>query len=222
VLESYQLDWAEVKNGLPERFVNACKNPPGRDNPDSLTMLGALSFHTLLFEGDRIHAAKKLDTGVDPSWVNLGCAGSALAKMALTGHTEASANASTFVTTLSERQAMLKMLTADYCGDGKPFTVGGQPLNWRDDHDSMQLAALIATPPQPLVLESRWTEDGAACLEKPRVDVHWTPAGDKEFGDNVYAQIQRHCSPRLLPHCADGSFDTAGYHLLTATVPFQP
>jgi hypothetical protein len=222
VLESYKLDWAEVKNGLPDRFVNACKNPPGRENPDSLTMRGALSFHTLLFEGDRIDATKKLDTGVDLSWVNLGCAGSALAKMALTGHTEASANALTFATTLPERQAMLKMLTADYCGGGKPFTVGGQPLNWRDDHGTMQLAALTATPPQPLVLESRWTENGAACLEKPRVDVHWTQAGDKAFGDDVYRQVQRHCSPRLLPPCTDGSFDTAGYHLLTATVPFQP
>lgn len=222
MVESYRLDWSELVNGNWGDSREVCKNPPGRDNDDALTMTGPYVFHTLMFEGDRIEPSKKTDYAIDESWFNLGCAGHALAKLALTGHTQGAHNAGTFHTTLAERQTMLKMLAADYCGDGTPFTVAGQPLNWRDDHNTMKLAALLVNPPQPLVLESRWTADGAACLDKPRVDVHWTQLGDQVFGSDVYAQVQSHCPAKMPPSCADSSFDTAGYHLLTATVPFQP
>ena len=217
VLESYKLDWAEFVNGSwGDGFRNMCPNPPSRDSSDLLTMTSTNIYRTLVFEGDRIDADKKLDTGIDTTWFNLGCAGSALAKMALTGHTEASRTTGAFTTTLAERQTMLKMLAADYCGDGTPFTVAGQPLNWSDDHGTMKLVA----PPASLVLESRWTPSGAACLDKPRVDVHWTQLGWDTFGADVYDQVLAHCP--LLPQCADASFNNDGYHLLTATVPYQP
>jgi hypothetical protein len=222
VLEDYKLDWSEFTNGNWGRFVNVCTNPPGRESGELLTMTGQDMFRTLLFEGDRIDAAHKRDTGIDTTWFNLGCAGSALAKMALTGHTEASHVSGAFHTTLAERQTMLKMLAADYCGDGEPFTVAGQPLNWRDDHGTMKLTALLMFPPQPLALESRWNENGAVCLDKPRVDAHWTALGAATFGSDVYDQVASHCPRRMPPPCADGSFATDGYHLLTATVPYQP
>lgn len=215
VLESYKLDWTELVNGNWGDFRDVCKNPPSRDSGDLLTMTGANIYRTLLFEGDRIDANKKLDTGVDNSWFNLGCAGSALAKMALTGHTQAAVNAGTFLTTLSERQTMLKMLAADYCGDGMPFTVPGQPLNWEDDHGTMKLLS----QPAQLALESRWTEKGAACLDKPRVDAHPTSLSTQVFGGiiPVYDQVQSHCPLQMPPPCADPSLALGGYHLLSAT-----
>jgi len=220
MLETYKLDWTELnQNGTPLGDpVNMCKHPPNVEDPTTLGMTGDFAYQTLLFEGDRIDARKKLDTRVNNSWFNLGCAGSALAKMALTGHTEASANAHAFSTTLAQRQTMLKMLAADYCGDGTPFTVGGQPLSWRDDAGTMKLLG------QPLVLEARWTPDGAACLDKPRIDAHWTVAGSTQFGVDVavYDQVKNHCPASMPPPCADSSFEVDGYHLLTATVPFQP
>jgi hypothetical protein len=220
MLETYKLDWTELnQNGTPfSDPVNMCKHPPNVEDPTTLGMTGDFAYQTLLFEGDRIDARKKLDTRVNNSWFNLGCAGSALAKMALTGHTEASANAHAFSTTLAERQTMLKMLAADYCGDGTPFTVGGQPLSWRDDAGTMKLLG------QPLVLEARWTDKGAACLDKPRIDAHWTVAGSTQFGVDVavYDQVRSHCPASMPPQCADSSFEVDGYHLLTATVPFQP
>jgi hypothetical protein len=213
-LESYKLDWTELVNGQWGRFSDVCKNPPSRDNGDALTMTGTYAYHTLLFEGDRIDPImKKLDMGIDTSWFNLGCAGSALAKMALTGHTQAALEAGTFTTTLSERQTMLKMLAADYCGDGMPFTVPGQPLNWQDDRDTMQLIA----PPLQLVLESRWTAMGAACLEMPRVDAHPTVLSNQELGVDVYDQVQSHCPLKMPPPCSDKSLAIDGYHLLSAT-----
>jgi ADYC domain len=214
MLESYKLDWTELVNGQAGEFRNMCTNPPNVEDPTS-GMTGSAAYHTLLFEGDRIEAAKKLDTGIDSSWFNLGCAGSTLAKMALTGHTEAAHNARTFDTTLAERQAMLKMLAADYCGDGTPFTVSGQPLNWADDHGTMKLLS----PPQSLVLEARWTEHGAACLDKPRVDVHPTPLSTAVFGANVdiYNLVQSRCPLQMPRQCDDSSLDVAGYHLVSAT-----
>jgi hypothetical protein len=212
-LESYLLNWNEFKNGWGDAR-NVCTNPPSRENPDALGMVGSLAFHTLLFEGDLIDPVGKRDTGVDPLWFNLGCAGSALAKLALTGHTEAARNAGTFVTTLPERQTMLKLLTADYCGDGTPFTVAGQPLNWRDDRGTMKLLK----PADQLVREARWTEAGPACLDKPRVDVHPTTLSDQVFGVNadIYALATATCA-KMPPQCDDLTLETDGYHLLSAT-----
>jgi ADYC domain-containing protein len=218
-LESYRLDWTELVNQNPGRFQNVCRHPPIREPSDLLGMVGQDIYHTLLFEGDRIDAVHKLDTAIDTSWFNLGCAGSALAKMALTGHTEAAASAKTLITTLPERQAMLKMLTADYCGDGTPFTVAGQPLNWADDHGTMKLAALLMQPQQPLVREARWTATGAACLDLPRVDAHPTLNSAQELGPDVYDQVLNHCPAHMPPACAGSAFGVDGYHLVTATVP---
>jgi len=213
VLESYLLDWTEFVGsggGNDKEFKNVCNNPPRKDSGDLLHML---EFHTLLFEGDRIDAKPKRDTGVDNKWFNLGCAGSALAKMALTGHTEASRNAGTFNTSLDERQAMLKLFAGDYCGDGTPFTVAGQPLSWADDANTMQLDAV------PLQREARWYEKGPACLDAPRIDVNPTPLGTSTFATppTIYDQVIAHCPAQLPPPCSGGTLDTAGFHLISAT-----
>jgi ADYC domain len=219
-LESYLLDWSEMApDGSYERFVNMCSHPGERDDTG---MTGPLAFQTLLFEGDRISATKKTIYDVDTTWFNLGCAGSALAKMALTGHTEAARQAQTFTTDPLQRQTILKMFAGDYCGDGTPFTVAGQPLNWADDRGTMKMPALLASPPRPVVREARWTPDGAACLDKARVDAHWTLLGAQTFAANgpVIDQVLARC-PNLKP-CDDNTLDVDGYHLITATEPLAP
>lgn len=219
MLESYKLDWAEFINGSFVRYQNMCKTPPksGKDGDTTLGMTGKLAYHTLLFEGDRIEQDTKHDTGIDNAWINLGCAGSALAKLALTGHTEAAHHAGTFETTMSERTTMLKMLAGDYCGDGFPFTVAGQPLNWIDDKGTMKLL----TAKDKLVFEARWDENGATCLNKPRVDVHPTTLSLQVFASdeyaNVYQQILAHCPAKMLPACSDMGYDSHGSHLISAT-----
>ena len=221
MLETYRLDWTELVNNQPGRFQNVCKNAPIREPSDLLGMAGQDIYHALLFEGDRIDAAKKLDTSVDSSWMNLGCAGSALAKMALTGHTQAAANAKTFDTTLAERQTMLKMLTADYCNDGTPFTVAGQPLNWADDGRTMKMMALTASPPRPVVREGRWGPEGPLCLDHARVDLAWTPLGEATFGltPSVWSQMHTHCPAKVIPQCAGTALGTDGAHLISAVEP---
>lgn len=116
----------------------------------------------ILFGGDRYDADHKTvtATGADANgWFNLACAGTALAKLHLTRHTEAS---QIVKTTAVERQAMLKMFTADVCGDGTSFTVHGQPLLWADANH------LTAFNKPAASLEAVWTERGAVCLDTPR------------------------------------------------------
>lgn len=215
-LESYKLDWSEIPTPVPppgsdKQKKNVCNNPPSRDNRGETGDMNI--FHILLFEGDRIEAEPKLDTDVDNTWFNLGCAGSALAKMALTGHTEAALNLGSFNTTLDQRQAILKMFAADYCGDGHPFTVAGQPLSWADDAGTLKLAAV------PLKREARWYEKGAACLDDARIDVNPTPAGLTEFPPppSLYERVKAYCPARLPPSCSGGTLDTDGFHLISAT-----
>lgn len=145
--------------------------------------------HALVFEGERINAQQKtIAPQLDNRWFNIGCAESAVAKLHLYGHTKASSDAH-FVTSIAERQTMLKMLVGDYCGTGKPFTVAGQALDWRDDRGTMTLPNDL-----PVVAEARWTPAGAACLNTPRVVAHPSAASRDAFPDGVEAAIADECA----------------------------
>jgi hypothetical protein len=116
----------------------------------------------ILFAGDRYDSLDKsvVATGAAASgWINVACAGTALAKLYLTRHTEAS---QIVVTTRGERQAMFKMFTADVCGDGTSFTVHGQPLLWADAKGITKFASA------PASIEAIWNDTGAVCLDTPR------------------------------------------------------
>lgn len=159
--------------------------------------------HALVFEGERINAQNKtIAPLLDNRWFNIGCAESAVAKLHLYGHTKAASHAH-FVTSIAERQTMLKMLVADYCGTGKPFTVAGQPLDWRDDRGTMTLPSDL-----PVVAEARWRPEGPACLNTPRVDAHPSDASRAAFPEGIEAAIAAEC-PRP-PACS--IWDTT-YHL---------
>ena len=116
----------------------------------------------ILFAGDRYDAARKTVTAIGAAtrgWVNVACAGTALAKLFLVRHTDASQEVPT---TRAERQAMLKMFTADVCGDGTSFTVHGQPLFWSD------AKGITRFPDAARSLEAVWNQNGVVCMESPR------------------------------------------------------
>lgn len=108
-------------------------------------------------------AGERYDSGVNevigaPGSVTIACVGEAVAKMKLmdfhpNGNRQASA---------MERQATLRMITADYCGTGQSFTAAGTPVAWRD------AAGQIEPAVSEVVLEAMWDEDGASCLNQPR------------------------------------------------------
>ena len=138
----------------------------------------------ILFAGDRYDGARRTVTATGAAaegWFNVACAGTALAKMFLLRHTQASQLAPT---TAGERQALLKMLTADVCGDGHSFTVQGQPLYWAD------AKRITRFPNAPWHLEAIWNEHGAVCMEQPR-------------RPELAAAIDERCGP--LPRCTESS-----------------
>lgn len=79
------------------------------------------------------------------TWLNLACAGDALAKRSLY---------QLFTDSTERSRANLRMLTANYCGD-KPLTMRGMLVRWIEG--------------KPERREARWSSDGATCLETPRV-----------------------------------------------------
>jgi hypothetical protein len=152
-------------------------------------------FNAVVFEGDRIDAtARTVKPAAEDRWFNIGCARHTLSKMRLTRntlHTVADAD-------WRPVQTALKMLSADYCGNGTALTVPGMPILWQQ-HASPGGGSTIGmtyrVQPQPGSLEARWNENGAVCLDTPRLAVH----PDPQFPD-VGQSIQQACAARERLH----------------------
>lgn len=155
---------------------------------------GPVEHSAIAFTGDRYDPQLKtvIDADRGTPWFNLACAGTATAKMHLVRHTNAGAwTAATwyagadvldpgapFRTDWTQRQAMLKMYTADYCGNGLAFTVDGQPLLYDDENHWYAPPAGVlrlteagdgTLSPPGAALEALWTPDGAACVSALRL-----------------------------------------------------
>ncbi len=199
---TYELAWKISNDPLEKLWKNICSDP-GAEDP--LTMS---PFHAVIFEGDRIDPAAKVVTSVDTQWFNIGCAGHALAKLHLTGHSQGAQAAHRFQTTLPQRTTMLKMFSADYCGRGVPFTVGGVDLTWRDANRWMKFDPFYAP------VEARWTARGVACLNEPRLIANPTADGTDRFGtpEQLKIRIKHACGGALPPPCGVSS---TVYHLVS-------
>jgi hypothetical protein len=192
----YRLQWQDPTSpNVPEDICGV--------NPDGAVGGGVMAdFHAVLFDDDRVDTDQLRFTGEVPGWFNIGCAGHALAKMHLLGQTRAASNLLGVATTLTERTANLKMITGDYCGNGLTFTVPGEPLLWRDAHGWYDTTTM---PPATAVLEARWFEGGALCLNTPRVDHNGlaVPLGVATFPDGVSSLLPRYslewCATRPPP-----------------------
>jgi hypothetical protein len=203
--ETYVFQWVRVGDTqTPPQ--NLCSQA----SPNLTDTLGMRGDDTLVFEGERIPKDRTSIDEIDRRWVNFGCAGHALSKLALTGHVEAASGVG-FETTIPEREAMLKMLVADYCNDGRRTTVHGEPLVWADHRGWMTMPEVVA--PAAHKLEARWSNTGAVCLDVPRL-INTTST---DYPD-VEATIASRCSRP--PTCADmDPTHFSGYHLVSANPP---
>jgi hypothetical protein len=103
------------------------------------------------------------DITVIPSmsrWITIACRDEAAYKMKRLNY---GPNGNT-PTTAAQRQATLKMITADYCGTGVPYTVQGTAVYWRNASGTVDNRPQFNAAP----LEARWTENGASCINSPR------------------------------------------------------
>ena len=137
----------------PSGYVNVC---PEDDDPNAtiVTVIGGETY-----DRDDI----TVNAGM-AGWVTLACAEEAGFKMKMLGYSpNVSLGASASPSTWEQRQATLKMITADYCGTGDSYTEQGTHVNWYNAGGS------VGTPNYALAIEAYWTEQGAICLTTPRI-----------------------------------------------------
>jgi hypothetical protein len=216
VIPQYILKWIETTPGAPAmHYQNLCSTPP-TDRRETLFQQGE---STIFFESNRYDATSKLVAAGDTNWFNLGCAGHVVSKLFLTGHSTLSSGASPL--SLLHQQTALKALVADYCGDGTPFTVSGEPLYWKTSN------LFMAFQSTPATFEGRWGPTGPVCLDEPRLVKSSNPLAQVFFPDapdgtpGVIAAMQAHCPTKIPPPCsaAPGVYSFAGAYLVTANPP---
>lgn len=143
-----------------ERYVPVCADA---------TDTSADSAWAVLISGERYSWSAKAVDATGPQgagWFNISCKDGALYKMKLMGYDPQPPPANPHSTTLAQRQATLKMLTADYCGTGYSFTETGTPLHWFN-----QAGWSDNGVPPASTFEAHWNVDGALCLEAPRLGI---------------------------------------------------
>jgi hypothetical protein len=151
-LSAYALVYADL--GTPSLQHSVCKG----------TLVDPLQAVVVVLAGERYDLDAKTVIADQDDWITLACAGSAAAKMALLGYgPNAALEGSANPASVEQRQATLKMITADYCGTGHSYTVDGTPLLWENQSGTVVLEG------EPADHEAFWTADGALCLDTPRV-----------------------------------------------------
>ncbi|TMQ03819.1 MAG: hypothetical protein E6J90_52765 [Deltaproteobacteria bacterium] len=128
----------------------------------------------------------------DEDVFNIACIGTAISKLHMLRHTTAAdparpRPAPTHLTFAEERQTLLRLLTADYCGTGGSFTEEGLPI-WLDfNHERWQPTSGSRYVPGPMpTIEARWAPNGASCLLVPRL-----PTTDRSRVDAVCRAARR-------------------------------
>ncbi|MDC0722090.1 ADYC domain-containing protein [Nannocystis bainbridge] len=132
----------------------------GVRNVCSGDLLDTLASAATVLGGETYDLAAKTVTPNRNRWLTIACAGSAAAKMRLLGYGPQSS-----ATTPAQRQATLKMVTADYCGEGVSYTQNGTEVHWANAGGTVAPGSTAELGD----VEAVWNEDGALCLGSPRV-----------------------------------------------------
>src|SRR5262249_39273088 len=136
----------------------------------------------------------------DADVFNIACLGTTISKMHFFRHTSAAKITAIDppAPPVDRRQALLRLLTADYCGAGHPFTHDRVPLRIEFDSASVFDAPdygptsgsrFAASTSAPATLEAIWNADGATCIGRPRLAT---------LTLDPFPEIQRIC--RLVNH----------------------
>lgn len=178
-VETYVLVYSRASGGPEYNVCGGIEIPEDDRSVDGIPTesFGQQVADSILFDLDRVDPrTMTLNDVPNTNWFNIGCAGHTLSKLFLTRNMMASQGGAPGLH--DARQATLKMLVADYFGDGTTFTVAGQRLDW-------QGAGIggIGYFSAPKALEARWGASGAICLNTPRMTQPTTAEGSSEFPD---------------------------------------
>jgi hypothetical protein len=172
---------------------------PALEHRPNVSIVGT----TVMFRGDyyddatyQVSDAPAPDrANADGDLFNIACEGTAIYKLYMLRHSAASASSTAAITTPPQRTTLLRLLTADYCGRGHPFTVNGVPIQLGTDP---AMSPYQVTPASGYdlafggAIDAQWTPDGAACLGTPRLSRYMDPAV-------LLRQIHAVCTPTPCP-----------------------
>ncbi|HEX2572846.1 MAG TPA: ADYC domain-containing protein [Polyangia bacterium] len=134
----------------------------------------------------------------DPDWFTFACRGAAIAKCVEWGYRPwervlgCKGGNCAAVSLEPYHQACTRMVRADYCGDGEPWTVDGRAINIFDGLG-------IQTDTESWTFEAEWGPGGARCLTRDRVlqlEVELEPLGIKVLPDCILARVDATCGDR--------------------------
>jgi hypothetical protein len=210
-VQTYELAYNGV-NAPSSEFLALCNRPlPGTGIRDTArdpaeNHLWKNRFNSIIFSGDRYSEAYTVSAGTRAlSWMNIACAGSVTAKLHLNRHTTASQAPGYVVNTLTQRQAMLKMYSGDFCGSGNAYTRKGTPIHWNNK------TGLNSGAGNDTAFESMWSGDGAMCLQTHRLASSLVDE-ENEMGEEIIAECD-------LPLCTDipdyTNYNLYGQYLMT-------
>jgi hypothetical protein len=182
VYRIYALDKTKFRSEKP-----ICKKDDGEET------------HAVLLVNERYNVDDAKVLGTEPNWFTIACEGSALYKMRFAGY-DPEVSTGALSSTPQERQATLKMITADYCGDAESsFTEVGTPVRWQDRYGwCSSVPGICPYFPVDTEIESReaiWGPEGALCLDNPRLGKDVDCGSTKEIplcGNNTMAKLGGH------------------------------
>ncbi len=109
--------------------------------------------------------SKEVNAGQD-GWFTIACPGSAADKLRMFNYgPQSDFDGAGHPATVDQRQATLKMITADYCGEGISYTQNGTPLQWENHAGTVYMSTTLGA------VESVWNKDGAVCLGSTRTGI---------------------------------------------------
>ncbi len=161
-IEAFRIRWSYSPSYDPSSATDVCPPASGDEEGDETF------YYATFFRGDRYDEATKrvIATGDDAgAWFNVACFKSVASKMLFNRHADAGAKTG-YEATLDQKDAFLKMLTADFCGWGESFTETGTKLDWTN---SLGWQKLRMKAPS-ISYEAVWGPDGALCLDNARLD----------------------------------------------------
>ena len=127
-------------------------------------LLDTLATAATVLGGETYDLASKTVQPDRARWLTIACAGSAAAKLRLLGYgPQSDFDGEGNPATVAQRQATLKMITADYCGTGESYTQNGTPLLWENADGTVQPTGSAGAR------EAVWSADGALCLDATRI-----------------------------------------------------
>lgn len=107
---------------------------------------------------------KKVNSEGMERWFTIACPGSAADKLRMFNYgPQSNFDGAGNPATADQRQATLKMLTADYCGGGTSYTQNGTPLQVVNHAGTVYMSSQLGP------VESVWTKNGAVCLGTTRI-----------------------------------------------------